>query len=122
MAYNSLKAYWIWRRKKEVEENKFRALGANEDAIRSHTHAAEVVLRKCDRRAGKGKVPRFQTGLCKGNVTTHSLRFPFGKIQRDHTAIPVWISMSKTKMGRRDLLKSRELLWKITVLYHFRTH
>ncbi len=33
MAYNSLKAYWIWRRKKEVEENKFRALGANEDFI-----------------------------------------------------------------------------------------
>ena len=33
MAYNSLKAYWIWRRKKEVEEKEFRALGANEDFI-----------------------------------------------------------------------------------------
>ncbi len=33
MAYNSLKAYWIWRRKKEAEEKEFRALGANEDFI-----------------------------------------------------------------------------------------
>ena len=33
MAYNSLKAYWIWRRKKEAEEKEFRTLGANEDFI-----------------------------------------------------------------------------------------
>ncbi len=33
MAYNSIKSYWIWRRKKEAEEKKFRALGANEDFI-----------------------------------------------------------------------------------------
>ncbi len=33
MAYNSLKSYWIWRRKKEAEEKEFRALGANEDFI-----------------------------------------------------------------------------------------
>ncbi len=33
MAYNSLKSYWIWRRKKEVEEKEFRAFGANEDLI-----------------------------------------------------------------------------------------
>ena len=33
MAYNSLKSYWIWRRKKEAEEREFRALGASEDFI-----------------------------------------------------------------------------------------
>ncbi len=33
MAYNSLKSYWIWRRKKKAEEKEFRALGANEDFI-----------------------------------------------------------------------------------------
>ena len=33
MVYNSLKSYWIWRRKKEAEEREFRALGASEDFI-----------------------------------------------------------------------------------------
>lgn len=33
MAYNSLKAYWIWRRKKEAEEQEFRALGVDENTI-----------------------------------------------------------------------------------------
>ena len=33
MIYNSLKAYWIWRRKKEAEEKEFHTLGASEDFI-----------------------------------------------------------------------------------------
>lgn len=33
MAYNSLKSYWIWRRKKEAEEKEFRALGVDENII-----------------------------------------------------------------------------------------
>lgn len=30
MAYNSLKSYWIWRRKKEAEEKAWRELGVDE--------------------------------------------------------------------------------------------
>ena len=33
MAYNSLKPYWIWRRKKEAEEKEWRALGVDENII-----------------------------------------------------------------------------------------
>ncbi len=33
MAYNSLKSYWIWRRKKEAEEKTWRKLGVNENII-----------------------------------------------------------------------------------------
>ena len=33
MAYNSLKSYWIWRRKKEAEEKEWRELGADENII-----------------------------------------------------------------------------------------
>ena len=33
MAYNSLKSYWIWRRKKEAEEKEWRALGVDENII-----------------------------------------------------------------------------------------
>ncbi|MCM1060527.1 MAG: sigma-70 family RNA polymerase sigma factor, partial [Eubacterium sp.] len=33
MAYNSLKAYWIWRRKKETEEKEFRDIGVDENII-----------------------------------------------------------------------------------------
>jgi len=33
MIYNSLKSYWIWRRKKEAEEKEFRALGVDENII-----------------------------------------------------------------------------------------
>ncbi len=33
MAYNSLKSYWIWRRKKEAEEKAWRELGVNENII-----------------------------------------------------------------------------------------
>ncbi|MCM1330755.1 MAG: helix-turn-helix domain-containing protein [Ruminococcus sp.] len=33
MAYNSLKAYRIWRRKKETEEQKFRDIGVDENII-----------------------------------------------------------------------------------------
>ncbi|MCM1060999.1 MAG: helix-turn-helix domain-containing protein [Eubacterium sp.] len=33
MAYNSLKAYWIWRRKKEAEEQGFRDIGVDENII-----------------------------------------------------------------------------------------
>ena len=33
MVYNSLKSYWIWRRKKEAEEKEWRALGVNENII-----------------------------------------------------------------------------------------
>ena len=33
MAYNSLKSYWIWRRKKEAEEKEWRSLGVDENII-----------------------------------------------------------------------------------------
>ena len=33
MVYNSLKSYWIWRRKKEAEEKEWRALGVDENII-----------------------------------------------------------------------------------------
>lgn len=33
MVYNSLKAYWVWRRKKEAEEKAWRELGVNENII-----------------------------------------------------------------------------------------
>lgn len=33
MAYNSLKSYWIWRRKKEAEEKAWRELGVDENII-----------------------------------------------------------------------------------------
>ena len=33
MEYNSLKSYWIWRRKKEAEEKEWRALGVDENII-----------------------------------------------------------------------------------------
>ena len=33
MVYNSLKSYWIWRRKKETEEKEWRALGVDENII-----------------------------------------------------------------------------------------
>ena len=33
MVYNSLKSYWIWRRKKEAEENEWRELGVDENII-----------------------------------------------------------------------------------------
>lgn len=33
MAYNSLKSYWIWRRKKEAEEKEWRALDVGENII-----------------------------------------------------------------------------------------
>lgn len=33
MVYNSLKSYWIWRRKKEAEEKAWRKLGVNENII-----------------------------------------------------------------------------------------
>lgn len=33
MVYNSLKSYWIWRRKKEAEEKAWRELGVNENII-----------------------------------------------------------------------------------------
>ena len=33
MAYNSLKSYWIWRRKKEAEEKEWRELGVDENII-----------------------------------------------------------------------------------------
>ena len=49
-----------------------------------HPKAAEIVLRKSDRRAGESEVPRFQTGLCKSDIAPHALRFPFGKVQRYH--------------------------------------
>ena len=31
MAYNSLKSYWVWRRKKEAEEKTWRELGVDEN-------------------------------------------------------------------------------------------
>ncbi len=33
MAYNSLKSYWIWRRKNEAEEKAWRELGVDENII-----------------------------------------------------------------------------------------
>lgn len=33
MIYNSLKSYWIWRRKKEAEERAWRELGVDENII-----------------------------------------------------------------------------------------
>ena len=33
MIYNNLKAYWIWRRKKEAEEKAWRELGVDENII-----------------------------------------------------------------------------------------
>ena len=33
MVYNSLKSYWVWRRKKEAEEKEWRALGVDENII-----------------------------------------------------------------------------------------
>ena len=33
MVYNSLKSYWIWRRKKEAEEKEWRALVVDENII-----------------------------------------------------------------------------------------
>ncbi len=33
MAYNSLKSYWIWRRKKEAEEKAWRELGVDKNII-----------------------------------------------------------------------------------------
>lgn len=33
MVYNSLKTYWIWRRKKEAEEKAWRELGVDENII-----------------------------------------------------------------------------------------
>lgn len=33
MVYNSLKSYWIWRRKKEAEEKGWRELGVDENII-----------------------------------------------------------------------------------------
>ena len=33
MAYNSLKSYWIWRRKKKAEEKEWRSLGVDENII-----------------------------------------------------------------------------------------
>ena len=33
MAYNSLKSYWIWRRKKEAEEKEWHSLGVDENII-----------------------------------------------------------------------------------------
>ncbi|MDE5860109.1 MAG: LuxR C-terminal-related transcriptional regulator [Oscillospiraceae bacterium] len=33
MVYNSLKSYWIWRRKKEAEEKEWRELGVDENII-----------------------------------------------------------------------------------------
>ena len=33
MVYNSLKSYWIWRRKKETEEKEWRALCVDENII-----------------------------------------------------------------------------------------
>ena len=33
MAYNGLKSYWIWRRKKEAEEKAGRELGVDENII-----------------------------------------------------------------------------------------
>ncbi len=33
MVYNSLKSYWIWRRKKEAEEKEWRSLGVDENII-----------------------------------------------------------------------------------------
>ena len=33
MAYNSLKSYWIWCRKKEAEEKEWRELGVDENII-----------------------------------------------------------------------------------------
>ena len=33
MVYNSLKSYWIWRRKKEAEEKDWRTLGVDENII-----------------------------------------------------------------------------------------
>lgn len=33
MVYNGLKAYWIWRRKKEAEEKAWRELGVDENII-----------------------------------------------------------------------------------------
>ena len=39
--------------------------------IGSHAHAAEIVLGKRDRRAGKSEVPRLKAGLRKGNVAPY---------------------------------------------------
>lgn len=33
MVYNSLKSYWVWSKKKEVEEKAWRELGVNENII-----------------------------------------------------------------------------------------
>ena len=33
MVYNSLKSYWIWRRKKEAEEKEWREFGVDENII-----------------------------------------------------------------------------------------
>ncbi len=41
MAYNSLKSYWIWRRKKEAEEKEWRALGVDETLLRNFTTLTE---------------------------------------------------------------------------------
>lgn len=60
-----------------------RAKGIPLHPIGSHAHAAEIVLGKRDRRAGKSEVPRLKAGLRKGDVAPHSLRFPLEEIQRN---------------------------------------
>ena len=49
-------------------------------AITRHTHTAEIILVDCYGRTGKAKVPGFQTGLRKGNVTAHTLGLAFGEV------------------------------------------
>lgn len=49
MAYNSLKSYWIWRRKKEAEEKEWRALGVDENIIAELHDFDRIVYNSDDR-------------------------------------------------------------------------
>ena len=50
----------------------------------SHSHATEIVLVERNCRTGESKITCFQTGLCKGNITTDTLCLSLQKIKRNH--------------------------------------
>ena len=53
-------------------------------SVAGHAHATEIVLLQRHRRATKGEVPRFQTGLCKGNVPADPFGSPLAQVAGDH--------------------------------------
>ena len=58
--------------------------GISSHAIGSHSHATEIVLVERNCRTEESKITCFQTGLCKGNITTDTLCLSLQKIKRNH--------------------------------------